>query len=125
MHKKFIMIVLMIFISLNISWTAFAKDRPEDEFYSSLSQNEIKYKEYKNATMNIRKKLNGSELEKLDKGLGKFAFRSFVDYPPVDVYFYASIYEDNHMIVKKYAIYDLYGKFLNGGYVENLMVGTN
>ena len=101
---------------MNITWFVLEKNKPEDEFYSSLSQNENKYKEYKNATLNIRKKINGIELKQVEKELGKYSFGALsADYPQHEVYFFASIYEDDHMIVKKYAIYDLDGKLLNSG----------
>lgn len=117
MKSKFLIILLTTFLTLNISWSVFAKDKPEDEFYSSLSKNEHEYKEYQNATLNIRKKLNGSsELRDLEKELDKYNFGDLsYDYPDIEVYFFASIYEDKLMLITKYAIYDLKGEFLNGG----------
>lgn len=115
MKRIFYIVIITSLISLNISWSVFAKDKPEDEFYSKLTENEQVYQEYQKATINIREKINGSKLQELDKDLGKNSFGSFANYPDVDVYFFASIYEDNLILVKKYAIYDLNGKFLNGG----------
>lgn len=118
MKRKFIIILLTTFLSLNIAWSVFAKENPEDEFYSSLSKNEQKYKEYQNATLNIREKLNGSsELRELEKELAKYGYGDLsYDYPDIEVYFFASVYEDKNMVIRKYAIYDLKGNFLNGGF---------
>lgn len=117
MKGKFIITLLTTFLSLNIAWNVFAIDTPEDEFYSSLTKNEHEYKEYQNATLNIRKKLNGSsELRDLEKELDKYNFGDLsYDYPDIEVYFFASIYEDKHMLITKYAIYDLKGNFLESG----------
>lgn len=120
MKRKFIIILLTTFLSLNIAWSVFAKEKPEDKFYSSLSENEQKYKEYQNATLNIRRKLNGSsEFRDLEKELAKYGYGDLsYDYPDIEVYFFASIYEDKYMVIRKYAIYDLKGNFLNGGFVR-------
>jgi len=93
LKRRFIIIILSTFLSLNIAWSVFAKEKPEDEFYSTLSKNEHEYKEYQNATLNIRKKLNGSsELRELEKELAKYNFGDLsYDYPDIEVYFYASI----------------------------------
>lgn len=116
MKKSFLILSLISLISLSITWSAFATNKPEDDFYSSLSKNENEYKEYKNATFNIRKKLNGSELKELEQELAKYSFSALTaDYPEHDVYFFASYYEDKHMVVKKYAIYDLDENLLYSG----------
>lgn len=118
LKSKFIIILLTTFLSLNIAWNVFAKENPEDEFYSTLSKNEQKYKEYQNATLNIRRKINdSSELRDLEKELAKYGYGDFsYDYPDVEVYFFASIYEDKYMVIRKYAVYDIKGNFLNGGF---------
>ena len=115
--KKILVLFLMAFILLNSSSFGLASGKPEDEFYSSLTTNEHVYKEYKNATLNIRKFINGSELKDIDKELGKYSFGELTAEPlEQDIYFFASIYENKHMIVKKYAIYDLQGNLLTSGY---------
>lgn len=117
MKSNFIILLLVSLISLNISWSISATSKPEDDFYSSLSKNVNVYKEYKNATFNIRKKLDGRELKILEKELAKYSFGTLTtDYPKREVYFFASYYEDKQMIVKKYAIYDLEGNLLNSGF---------
>ncbi|MBK3497090.1 hypothetical protein JFL43_20090 [Viridibacillus sp. YIM B01967] len=115
MKLKILIVLLMPFIFLNSTGYVFAKDKSADEFYSSLSENEQIFKEYKNATLNVRKKVNGSDLEVVQKDLGEYSFHTLpAGYKGQDLYFFASIYEDKHMIVKKYALYDLKGEFLEG-----------
>lgn len=115
--KKILAYFLMAFILLNSSSFSLAKGKPEDEFYSSLTTNVHMYKEYKNATLNIRKLIDGSELKNIDKELGKYSFGELTAEPlDQEIYFFASIYENKHMIVKKYAIYNLQGKLLTSGH---------
>lgn len=118
--KKYIILLLVTLISLNLSSASFAIQKPEDVFYSSLVKSEHGYREYSNATLNIRRLINASQLEKLDSELGKYSFTlSSIDSISEDIFFFASIYEDKNMLVKKYAIYSLNGDLLYSGYGRN------
>ncbi|MGF9975922.1 hypothetical protein [Viridibacillus arvi] len=116
---KIPLILIMVFTCFSITWPVYAKDQSVDKFYSSLSENANVYKEYKNATLNIREKVNGSELEEVvQKKLGKYALHNVTDfdYSNQELYFFASVFEDKYMIVKKYAFYDLKGNLLESGF---------
>ena len=116
------MIILSIFMvtTTTTTLTVLAKEIPEDSLYFSLTKNKHAYREYQNATLNIREKINEKDLHKLDQKLGKYSFGDLsAEYLNREVYFFASIYEDKLMIVKKYAIYDLQGNLLNSGFGRN------
>ena len=116
MKIKYFLIMILAFTCLNIGFVQ-AKDNSADEFYNSLSKNEHPYKEYKNATLNIREKVNGSNLDEIQKKLGKYALDSLpTDYKGKELYFFASVYEDNHVIVEKSIFYDMKGDFLEGNF---------
>ncbi|WP_397538532.1 hypothetical protein [Rummeliibacillus pycnus] len=119
MKHKLYLILLIFFACLNISSIVNAKEKSVDEFYSSLPQKEHVYKEYKNATLNIREKVNGSDLDVIQKKLGRYALLSLpTDYRGQVLYFFASVYEDKRMIVKKSVFYDLNGKFLEANFTR-------
>lgn len=108
--------MILAFTCLNITFVQ-AKDNSADEFYNSLSKNEHPYKEYKNATLNIREKVNGSNLDEIQKKLGKYALDSLpTDYKGTELYFFASVYEDAQVLVEKAIFYDMKGNFLGGSF---------
>lgn len=87
-----------------------------DKFYNSLPKNE--YKEYTYANINVREFVSGKELIKASSGLGKYAFPKgkFSNYSyDQKYYFFASVIDNKHFIIKKYAIYDIDGKRVAGG----------
>ncbi len=107
-----------ILLIMNIAPTVLAKDKQIDEFYSALS-NENVYKEYKKATLNIRKKMKVTAYKDLEKELGKYSFDVGLlpnSIPKNDVYFFASIIDNDKRIVKKFAIYQLDGELFTSGY---------
>ncbi|WP_397538549.1 hypothetical protein [Rummeliibacillus pycnus] len=117
--KKILQIMIpTILLIMNIAPTVLAKDKQIDEFYSALS-NENVYKEYKKATLNIRKKMKVTAYKDLEKELGKYSFDVGLlpnSIPKNDVYFFASIIDNDKRIVKKFAIYQLDGELFTSGY---------
>ncbi|MFJ8260673.1 hypothetical protein ACIQ4I_01780 [Rummeliibacillus sp. NPDC094406] len=118
MIKNLLLILLTTTLLLNIAPAALAKNSQIDEFYKYLTDEKI-YKEYKDATINVRKKMKITAYKDIEKELGKYSFDvGFLpnSIPKNDVYFFASIIEDNNRIVKKFAIYQLDGELFTSGY---------
>jgi len=117
LKSKIIVLLVLSLLMLTTTMTVLAQEKPEDKFYSSLTNNKHIYKEYQNATLNIREKINEKDLHELDLKLGKYSFGDLSnEYKDKEVYFFASVYEDQLMVVKKYVIYDLQGNLLNLGF---------
>ena len=115
--KKIISLILVLSLFLlNLNVCVFAAGNKVDEFYNSLPKSE--YKEYAHAKASIREIVLGKDLDKASLGLGKYAFdglkKGFLP-DNQEFYYFASAIEDEHTIIKKYAIYDLNGKRIATG----------
>jgi len=87
-----------------------------DEFYINLGAHE--YKEYANATVNIRKRVFGKELSDLSKYSKSYFSEEgiAVDSPHQEYYFFASILDNAQRTIIKYAIYTPEGKRIAAGF---------
>jgi hypothetical protein len=85
------------------------------QFYKTLRENE--YREFNNATINVRKKLLYKDLNTMNNYMGPYHEKKFVDDathidPHRIVYFLATIKETKQKTYRKYVIYDAQTKTL-------------
>lgn len=113
-----VLIISLMCLSVTVYASNVENSSEVEKFYLSLTENKDVYREYKNATLNIREKIKGTELKHIEKklfneyGIGPVVPEYFED----EIYFFASIYEDNKMVVDKHAIYNLDGQLLYSGH---------
>ncbi|MFT8320585.1 MAG: hypothetical protein ABF649_06735 [Bacillus sp. (in: firmicutes)] len=81
-----------------------------NEFYLSLKENQ--YKEFKNADLNIRQKVSYKDLKSAIDKLGKYGSETMYssNAPHIDpnrqVYFLATVIDNDKMFESKYVVYD-------------------
>jgi len=94
-----------------------------DQFYNSLPKDE--YKEYSDASVKVREYIPYKDVQKFASKLGedyvtqkKVGSNQSID-PNHQVYFYASLVDNDKMTLKKYAIYDATTKErINAGFSQ-------
>lgn len=98
--------------NLQLEYPANKKEefKSADDFYTSLNTNE--YKEFKDSKNNIRAKILYKDTNNINKELKNIAepdnsipSLSHID-PNRQVYFFASVLENDEKIVQKYVVYD-------------------
>jgi len=109
-----ISVLSILFFIIGISNEALAKKTEKTEAYEFLeSLDPVIYKEYDQATDNIREKIKYKDLQNIleNKGIQKMVSKSiYSGYPKIDsnseIYFYATWKDSKEEFYFKYAIFD-------------------